>query len=84
MGRPEGKAPTPLNIVVQQLNGADPFVGKLARPLIDREKYPSMHANDGWEAQIRALVAAELADNVRAAETIESPATVRLPDESGG
>ena len=31
-----------------------------------------------WEAQIRALVAAELADKVRAAETIENPATARL------
>lgn len=84
MGRPEGKAPTPLNIVVQQLNGADPLVEKLARPLIERQKYPSMYANDGWEAQIRALVAAELADKVRPAETIENPATARLPDESGG
>ncbi|MBI3157769.1 MAG: hypothetical protein HYZ20_20525 [Burkholderiales bacterium] len=84
MGRPEGKAPTPLNIVVQQLNGSDPLVERLAKPLIDREKYPSMHANDGWEAQIRALVAAELADKVRAAETIENPAMARLSDESGG
>ena len=84
MGRPEGKAPTPLNIVVQQLNGADPLVERLAKPLIDREKYPSMHANDGWEAQIRALVAAELADKVQAVETIENPATARLPDDSGG
>lgn len=84
MGRPEGKAPTPLNIVVQQLNGADPLVERLARPVIDRQQYPSMHATDGWEAQIRALVAAELADKVRAAETIENPAVARLPDESGG
>ena len=84
MGRPEAKAPTPLNIVVQQLNGADPLVERLAKPLIDREKYPSMHANDGWEARIRALVAAELANKVQAAETIENPATARLPDESGG
>lgn len=84
MGRPEAKAPTPLNIVVQQLNGADPLVDKLARPLIDRQKYPSMHADDGWQAQIRALVAAELAEKVRMPETIESPATARLPDESGG
>ena len=84
MGRPEGKAPTPLNIVVQQLNGADPLVDKLARPLIDRQKYPSLHADDGWQAQIRALVAAELAEKVRMPETIENPATARLSDESGG
>lgn len=83
MGRPEGKAPTPLNIVVQQLNGADPLVDKLARPLIDRQKYPSMHADDGWQAQIRALVAAELSEKVRMPETIENPVTARLTDESG-
>jgi hypothetical protein len=84
MGRPDGKALTPLTVVVQQLNGADPLVDKLARPLIDRQKYPSMHADDGWEAQIRALVAAELAEKVRMPETIETPATARLSDESGG
>lgn len=83
MGRPEGKAPTPLTVVVQQLNGADPLVEKLARPLIDREKYPSLHTNDEWQAQIRALVAAELADKVRMPETIENPATARLTNESG-
>ncbi|MBL0719850.1 hypothetical protein JI742_08105 [Piscinibacter sp. Jin2] len=70
--------------MVQQLNGADPLVDKLAGPLIDRQKYPSMHADDVWQAQIRALVAAELAEKVRMPETIENPATARLPDESGG
>ena len=33
VGRPEGKAPTPLNIVVQQLNGLDPLVNRLAKPM---------------------------------------------------
>ena len=46
IGRPEGKAPTPLNIVVQQLSGADPVVEKLAKPAIDRAMYPSTHGND--------------------------------------
>jgi hypothetical protein len=83
MGRPEGKAPTPLTVVVQQLNGADPLVDRLARPLIDRQKFPSLHADDEWKAQIRALVAAELAEKVRTPETIENAATARLADESG-
>ena len=65
-------------VVVQQLNGADPLVDKLARPLIDRQKYPSMHTDDGWQAQIRALVAAELVQKLRTTETIENPATARL------
>lgn len=38
MDRPHGKAPTPLTVVVQQLNGADPLVERLARPLIDRQR----------------------------------------------
>ncbi len=57
---------------------------KPARQLIDGQKYPSMHAADGWQAQIRARVAAALADKVRVTETIENPAMARLSDESGG
>jgi hypothetical protein len=45
VGRPEGKAPTPMNIVVQQLSGADPLVEKLAKPAISRALYPSTHYN---------------------------------------
>ena len=78
MGKPAGSAPTPLTVVVQQLNGVDPLVDRLARPLIDRQKYPNMHTDDGWQAQIRALVAAELVDIVRTPETIENPAAVRV------
>lgn len=84
MGKPESKAPTPMTVVVQQLNGADPLVERLARQAIHRHKFPSLHAEDALEDHIKALVAAELVDKVRAAETIESPATARLPDESGG
>ena len=77
VGRPEGKAPTPLNIVVQQLNGLDPLVNRLAKPMIDREKYPSMHTNDAYEAHIRASVASELATKIKTLETIENPASMR-------
>lgn len=83
IGRPEGKAPTPMNIVVQQLSGADPLVERLAKPAIERMKYPSMHTNDDLNAHIRALVAAELQDKVKPLETIESPAMARLCDDSG-
>ncbi len=65
VGRPETKAPTPLNIVVQQLNGRDPLVERLANPTIQREKYPSLHSNDAYEAHIRALVAAELVEKMK-------------------
>ena len=83
IGRPEGKAPTPMNIVVQQLSGADPVVERLAKPAIDRLMYPSTHGNDDLKAHIRALVAIELQAKIKPLETIETPATVRLCGDSG-
>ena len=64
LGRPEMKAPTPPNIVVQQLNGDDPVVDRLARPVINRELFPMAHETDEWEESVKALVAAELAERV--------------------
>ena len=81
VGRPEGKAPTPLSIVVQQLNGFDPLVNGLAKPTIDREKYPSLYTNDAYEAHIRSLVATELATKIKTLETIENPASMRFSDD---
>ena len=78
VGRPEGKAPTPLNIVVQQLNGADPLIERLAKPVIHQQSYPSMHTKDAYEAHIRALVAAELLEKIKQVETIENPALARV------
>lgn len=78
MGKPAGSAPTPLTVVVQQLNGSDPLVDKLAAPAIHRQKYPNMPANDGLEAHIRTLVAAELAEKMQPVEIIENPATARV------
>ena len=83
IGRPEGKAPTPMNIVLQQLSGVDPVVEKLAKPVIDRALYPSTHGNDDLKAHIRALVAIELQAKVRPLETIEAPATARLCNDQG-
>lgn len=82
MGRADSKAPTPLNIVVQQLNGADPLVERLAKPAINRVLYPSSHANDDYEAHIRALVAAELQQKIKTPEIIENPASMRSGGES--
>lgn len=73
MGKPVGSAPTPLTVVVQQLNGADPLIDKLAQKAIHSVKFPD--SESGWKDGIRALVAAEIADKVRTVETIENPAT---------
>ena len=78
IGRPDSKAPTPLNILVQQLSGSDPLVERLATPTINQQEYPSLHENDAYEAHIRALVAAELLEKIKLVETIENPASMRF------
>lgn len=83
VGKPEGTAPTPMNIVVNQLSAIDPVVEKLAKPAIDRLIYPGMHKDDDLKAHIRAMVAVELERKIQPPEIIESPATARLADESG-
>ena len=70
VGRPEAKAPSPLTVVVQQLNGADPVADKLAARVIDRELYPGMHQNDEWKDNLRALVAVELAEKIKPVEIV--------------
>ena len=76
MGKPAGSAPSPLTVVVQQLNGADPLVERLAQKAIHSVQFPDTEG--GWKDGIRALVAAELAEKVRTVEIIENPATARV------
>jgi hypothetical protein len=83
VGKPAGKAPTPLTVVVQQLNGSNPLVDKLAKPVIDQYKYPALHEDDAWEEQIKAIIAAEIAEKIPAIKTISSPESARLTMEKG-
>lgn len=62
VGKPAGKAPTPLTVVVQQLNGENPLVNRLSQRVINQHKNPFLHEDDFFEDQIKALVAAELAE----------------------
>jgi hypothetical protein len=78
VGKPAGKAPTPLTVVVQQLNNDSPLVNKLAKPLIDQYKYPSLHTNDDWEARIKAVIATELTDKTLLLKSMEDTDTARL------
>lgn len=73
VGKPAGKAPTPLTVVVQQLNGDNPLVNRLSKTLIDQYKYPALHENDAWEEQIKAIIAAELAEKVPEIKNISNP-----------
>lgn len=80
MGKPAGSAPTPLTVVVQQLNGADPLIDRLTREAVNSVKFPD--SERGWKDGIKALVAAELAEKVRTVEIIENPATARVSGPS--
>jgi hypothetical protein len=59
-GKPVTANPSPLTVVVQQLLGCDPLVGKLARPHIDRMEYPMLDADTGIKEALEAQVATEL------------------------
>lgn len=75
VGKPEAKAPTPLTVVVQQWSGTDPVAEKLARPIIGRARFPSLHAGDDFEESIHAAIAAELAEKLPAPEMATKPAS---------
>ena len=78
VGKPAGKAPTPLTVVVQQLNGDNPLVNKLANTVINQQKFPILHEDDAWEDQIKAIIAAELAEKIPHIKTISSQEPARL------
>lgn len=78
VGKPAGKAPTPLTVVVQQLNGDNPLVNKLANQVINQHKYPALHEDDAWEDQIKAIIATELADKIPVIKATASPELERL------
>ena len=82
VGKPETKAPTPLTVVVNQWAGRDPVAEKLARPLINREKFPDLHEDDDWEESIQAAIAAELAKKLPLPQSVEKPATAGDSGES--
>jgi hypothetical protein len=60
VGKPAGKAPTPLTVVVQQLNGSDPVVNQLAHKTISNIQFPE----EGWKDEVKTIIAAELAEKV--------------------
>ena len=60
VGKPGATAPAPLTVIVQQLSGRDPLTERLAKPHIDRAKYPSLGANDDFDDAMRELIAGEL------------------------
>lgn len=82
VGKPEGKAPTPLTVVVQQWSGGDPVADRLAKPIINRARFPSLHEDDDFEASVRAVIASELAQKLPVHENSGTPAPVRNTADS--
>lgn len=83
IGKPEGKAPTPLTVVVQQLNGVDPLIDKLAKRTIDSALYPVLHEKDDFKDNIKALYAVELNEKINTAQKLANPAPARAGADSG-
>jgi hypothetical protein len=79
-------APAPLTVVVQQLSGPDPLTERLAKPYVDRVKYPSLRANENFEDAMLELIAGELrvleARKSNAQETGANADGARLPADS--
>ena len=86
VGKPGLTAPAPLTVFVQQLSGRDPLTERLAKPYVDRVKYPSLNANEGVEDSMRELIAGELraleARNLNMIETSANQDGAGLPADS--
>jgi hypothetical protein len=78
VGKPVGKAPTPLTVVVQQLNDDNPLISRLANKVIDQYKYPALHQDNALEDQIKAVIVTELAEKVPVIKTTSSSDSARL------
>lgn len=82
VGKPASKAPSPLTVVVQQLNGENPLINRLAKPVLDQYKYPGLHTDDVLDAQIKALITAELDTKLPPVETFPKQDTARHTGDS--
>ncbi len=72
VGKPEAKAPTPLTVVVNQWSGNDPLADRLAKPIIDRALFPSIHGKEDWQDEVKASIAEELAMKLPYCESTKS------------
>jgi hypothetical protein len=68
VGRPESKAPTPISVIVNQLQGHDAVVDRLATPFVNRHEFPSIYpADKPIAAQIEQQIRLELVDKLQQA-----------------
>lgn len=82
VGKPEAKAPAAMTVVVNQLNGIDPLIDKLAKRTIDSALYPVLHENDGYKDTIKAQFKAELNEKINTAQLLANPTPARAGADS--
>ena len=76
IGKPATPAPSALTVLVQQLNGSDPVAERLAHPIIERIRYPSLHVDDEMADHIRTLIAEELARKIGSDSTASTAVAI--------
>ena len=83
VGKASASAPTALTVQVNQWSGKDPLAERLARPLIQGEKFPELAGSDAREAAIQDAITTELVRKLPSAETTAKPALARVCGEFG-
>ena len=86
VGKASASAPTALTALTVQVNqwsGKDPLTERLARPLIQQEKFPLTARDDALAAHIQDAIAAELVRKLPTPETAAKPTPARDCGDSG-
>ena len=83
VGKPETKAPSALTVVVQQWSGGDPLAERLAKPIVDRAKYPVLNHDTDLKETVKAAIVAELAQKLLVAENGRTPDAAGDSGDSG-
>ncbi len=79
VGKPVGKAPTPLTVVAQQLNNIDPVLEKVVNKIIMDLQYPE----DDWTEQVKEKIEAELVGKIGNDEYSATPQQAMLSGNLG-
>lgn len=69
VGRPESKAPTPINVIVNQLQGKDKVLDTLVNDNYMKAAFPDDNA--GYKTNVRAQLAIELSEKMQQANAAE-------------
>lgn len=74
IGRPESNAPTPVNVVVSQWQGANPVISKLAGSLANSDYAVAYEGRPDNRAQITQQIELEITEKLQLLETSKTVA----------